>query len=79
MCVCGFLLKIIVREKIAGAQKREEKTENDLKALQTVGQMIGEVLKQIDEERCLFRFFSFLEVEKPRIRIQKKRIEKICL
>lgn len=29
-----------------------EKTENDMKALQSVGQIIGEVLKQLDEERC---------------------------
>lgn len=29
-----------------------EKTEDDLKALQSVGQIIGEVLRQLDEERC---------------------------
>jgi 26S proteasome regulatory subunit T4 len=29
-----------------------EKTEDDMKALQSVGQIIGEVLKQLDEERC---------------------------
>lgn len=29
-----------------------EKSEDDIKALQSVGQIIGEVLKQLDEERC---------------------------
>lgn len=29
-----------------------EKTEDDMKALQSVGQIIGEVLKQLDDERC---------------------------
>jgi 26S proteasome regulatory subunit T4 len=33
-------------------KKAYEKSEDDLKALQSVGQMIGEVLKQLDEERC---------------------------
>jgi len=28
------------------------KTEDDMKALQSVGQIIGEVLKQLDHERC---------------------------
>ena len=35
------------------ASKTEyDKTEDDLKALQSVGQIIGEVLRQLDEERC---------------------------
>jgi len=29
-----------------------ETTEENIKALQSVGQIIGEVLKQLDEERC---------------------------
>lgn len=29
-----------------------DKTEDDIKALQSVGQIIGEVLKQLDDERC---------------------------
>lgn len=29
-----------------------DKTEEDMKALQSVGQIIGEVLKQLDDERC---------------------------
>ena len=32
--------------------KEYQKTEDDLKALQSVGQIIGEVLRQLDEERC---------------------------
>jgi 26S proteasome regulatory subunit T4 len=31
-----------------------EKTEDNMKALQSVGQIIGEVLKQLDDERCKF-------------------------
>jgi hypothetical protein len=31
------------------------KTEDDMKALQSVGQIIGEVLKQLDHERCKSR------------------------
>jgi len=33
-------------------QKDFDKTEDDMKALQSVGQIIGEVLKQLDHERC---------------------------
>jgi 26S proteasome regulatory subunit T4 len=29
-----------------------DKSEDDLKALQSVGQIIGEVLRQLDDERC---------------------------
>jgi 26S proteasome regulatory subunit T4 len=29
-----------------------DKTEDDMKALQSVGQIIGEILKQLDDERC---------------------------
>jgi 26S proteasome regulatory subunit T4 len=31
-----------------------DKSEDDIKALQSVGQVIGEVLKQLDDERCKF-------------------------
>lgn len=30
-----------------------QKTEDDIKALQSVGQIIAEVLKQLDDERCM--------------------------
>ena len=33
-------------------KKQFDKTEDDLKALQSMGQIIGEVLRQLDEERC---------------------------
>ena len=37
------------------AKKDYEKTEDDLKSLQSVGQIIGEVLRQLDEDRCEWR------------------------
>jgi 26S proteasome regulatory subunit T4 len=40
------------REAINQMRRDYEKTEDDLKALQNVGQIIGEVLKQIDNDRC---------------------------
>ena len=41
-----------LREDVKKAKGEYDKTENDLKALQSVGQLIGEVLRQLDEERC---------------------------
>lgn len=41
-----------LREEVKTAKKEYDKTEDDLKALQSVGQIIGEVLRQLDEERC---------------------------
>ena len=41
-----------LREQVKQAKKEYEKTEEDLKALQSVGQIIAEVLRQLDEERC---------------------------
>jgi len=43
-----------LREDVKQAKQEYDKTEDDLKALQSVGQIIGEVLKQLDEERCEF-------------------------
>jgi 26S proteasome regulatory subunit T4 len=34
------------------SKKDFDKTEDDLKALQSVGQIIGEVLRELDSERC---------------------------
>ena len=34
-------------------EKKFQKSEDDIKALQSVGQIIGEVLKQIDDEKCI--------------------------
>jgi 26S proteasome regulatory subunit T4 len=39
---------------LSAATQKYNKSERDLKALQSVGQMIGEVLKQLDDERCKF-------------------------
>lgn len=41
-----------LRLDIKGLQKEYDTTEDNIKALQSVGQIIGEVLKQLDEERC---------------------------
>ena len=39
-------------------KKQFEKTENDLKALQSVGQIIGEVLKRLDDDRFIVKASS---------------------
>lgn len=41
-----------MRFSIKDLEKDFEKTEDDIKAVQSVGQIIGEVLKQLDDERC---------------------------
>lgn len=41
-----------LRLGIKDLQKEFDTTEENIKALQSVGQIIGEVLKQLDEERC---------------------------
>lgn len=43
-----------LRQDIKGLQKEYDHTEDNIKALQSVGQIIGEVLKQLDDERCEF-------------------------
>lgn len=42
----------LVRDGKKDLIKLYDRTEEDLKALQSVGQIIGEVLRQLDEERC---------------------------
>ena len=44
MCLVRFSLKDL--------EKEYEKTEEHIKAVQSVGQIIGEVMKQLDDERC---------------------------
>ena len=44
-----------LRLDIKGLKEEFDTTEDNIKALQSVGQIIGEVLKQLDEERCEFR------------------------
>ena len=41
-----------VRFAARDLQTEFSKTEDDIKAVQSVGQIIGEVLKQLDDERC---------------------------
>lgn len=41
-----------LRMGIKDLQREFEISEDNIKALQSVGQIIGEVLKQLDEERC---------------------------
>lgn len=41
-----------VRQNIKNLDADYEKSENDIKALQSVGQIVGEVTRQLDEERC---------------------------
>ena len=43
-----------LRLEIKGLQKEFDQTDENIKALQSVGQIIGEVLKQLDDERCEF-------------------------
>ena len=44
-----------LRLEIKGLQREFDQTEENIKALQSVGQIIGEVLKQLDDERCMFQ------------------------
>lgn len=41
-----------LRFSLRTLEKDYDKSEDDIKALQSVGQIIGEVLKALDEERC---------------------------
>jgi len=41
-----------LRLEIKGLQRDYDISEDNIKALQSVGQIIGEVLKQLDDERC---------------------------
>jgi len=45
-------------ESVVALRTEFEKTEADLKAMQSVGQMIGEVLKQLDDERFIVKTAS---------------------
>ena len=45
-----------LRLDIKGLQTDFDTTEDNIKALQSVGQIIGEVLKQLDEERCMLAY-----------------------
>merc|ERR1719331_1585177 len=47
-----------LREQVKTNSVEYEKTEDDLRALQSVGQIIGEVLRQLDEERFIVKASS---------------------
>ncbi|KAG5239006.1 regulatory particle triple-A ATPase 4A [Salix suchowensis] len=47
-----------VRENLRAAKKEFAKTEDDLKSLQSVGQIIGEVLRPLDNERLIAKASS---------------------
>ncbi|CAM6124022.1 unnamed protein product [Calypogeia fissa] len=47
-----------LRENQKASKKEFDKTEDDLKALQSVGQIIGEVLRQLDNERLIVKASS---------------------
>lgn len=57
---CAWLIMIWaqvkeLREENKVLNKQFQKTEDDLKALQSVGQIIGEVLRQLDTERFIVK------------------------
>ncbi|KAG7352042.1 proteasome-activating nucleotidase [Nitzschia inconspicua] len=47
-----------MREDFKGLGKRYQKTEDDLSALQSIGQIIGDVLKRLDSERFIVKASS---------------------
>ena len=47
-----FQLFTIVRFSLKDLEKEYAKTEEDIKAVQSVGQIVGEVMKQLDTDRC---------------------------
>ncbi|KAI6872138.1 hypothetical protein KC318_g20299, partial [Hortaea werneckii] len=47
-----------LRQEIKGQQHDFDISEENIKALQSVGQIIGEVLKQLDEERFIVKASS---------------------
>ena len=54
-CVCSTLYVLLysVRENLRELSKEFDHSEDDLKALQSgVGQIVGEVLRQLTEDKC---------------------------
>ena len=62
----------IVRLGLRDLEKGFNKTEDDMKALQSVGQIIGEVLKQLREDQCK-RIMSMKHLYNKKI-IEKKLV-----
>ena len=51
--MCQHALSCASPAQVKTSRGEYDKTEDDLKSLQSVGQIIGEVLRQLDEERCV--------------------------
>ena len=54
-----IIILIAVRFSLKDLEKAYEKTEDDIKAVQSVGQIIGEVMKQLDDDRCMYNTIHF--------------------
>lgn len=53
---------VTVRFSLKDLEKDYAKTEEDIKAVQSVGQIIGEVMKQLDDERCAYTLLIFPKI-----------------
>ena len=49
-----------LRLQLRDLNNQYEKSENDLKALQSVGQIVGEVLRQLTEEKFIVKVKKYL-------------------
>ena len=54
---CTYRIKKL-RQDVRDLRQEYQRTEDDLKAIQSVGQLIGDVLKQIDDERFIVKASS---------------------
>lgn len=52
------MILFLARKGQQDLKKQFDKTEDDLKNLQSIGQLIGEVIKQLDEERFILKVSS---------------------
>ena len=60
-------------------QKEHDKSENDIKALQSVGQIVGEVLKQLTEEKFIVKATNGPRyVVGCRRSINKEALKQVC-
>ncbi|KAL6963827.1 26S proteasome regulatory subunit 10B A [Sarracenia purpurea var. burkii] len=58
LLTCIGIEMYTVRENLRATKKEYAKTEDDLKSLQSVGQIIGEVLRPLDNERLIVKASS---------------------
>ena len=67
-----------LRTGLMQVKKEFDKSEDDLKALQSVGQIIGEVLRQLDEDRLIVKASSGprsgVDIETEILRIHIRRV-----